>query len=165
VPIEDLRLLTVTYWGCDRAVNRGELVVNQDAAAAILRVMRALFKARFPIARMQLVDVYHGDDDRSTAADNTSAFNCRIVAGHPGVWSQHAYGRAIDINPLENPEVLSDGTVVPPAGVAYVDRSQRAKGMIVADGVVVRAFATVGWEWGGNWKSFQDYQHFSATGG
>jgi hypothetical protein len=165
VPLEDLRLLSVTYWGFDRAVHEGELVVNEDAVAAVLRVMRALFEARFPIARMRLVDAYHGVDDRSTASDNTSAFNCRIVAGHPGVWSQHAYGRAIDINPLENPEVLSDGTVVPPAGVAYVDRSKRAKGMILPGGVVVRAFADVGWGWGANWASFKDYQHFSATGG
>jgi hypothetical protein len=165
VPIGDLRLLTVSYWGFDRAVRQGELVVNRDASAAILRVMRALFDARFPIFRMELVDVYHGDDDRSTAADNTSAFNCRIVAGHPGVWSQHAYGRAIDINPLENPEVLSNGSVVPPAGARYVDRSIRAKGLIVQGGVVVRAFAAAGWGWGGNWTSFQDYQHFSATGG
>jgi hypothetical protein len=165
VPIEDLRLLNVTHWGFDRAVHGGELVVNEDAVAAILRVMRALFDARFPIAMMRLVDAYHGDDNRSTAADNTSAFNCRIVAGHPGVWSQHAYGRAIDINPLENPEVLGDGTVVPPAGAAYVDRSRRAKGMILSGGVVVRAFANVGWGWGGTWTSFKDYQHFSSTGG
>jgi hypothetical protein len=162
VPLEDLRLLTLTHWGFDGGVHRGELVVHKDQARAVQDVFRALFRARFPIKRMQLVDVYGGDDDRSMAANNTSGFNCRGVAGGSS-WSEHAYGRAIDINPIQNPEVR-DGRVSPPAGSRYLERSRRVRGLIRADDAVVRAFAAVGWGWGGYWTSLKDYQHFSATG-
>jgi len=123
---------------------------------------RALFKARFAIKRMQLVGVYGGDDDRSMAANNTSGFNCREAAGSSS-WSEHAYGRAVDINPIQNPDVR-DGRVSPPDGSRYLDRSRRARGVIRADDAVVRAFESIGWGWGGYWTSLKDYQHFSATG-
>jgi poly-gamma-glutamate synthesis protein (capsule biosynthesis protein) len=98
------------------------------------------------------------------AADNTSAFNCRTVADQER-WSAHAYGAAVDINPVENPYVV-DGSVRPPSGrrFAALDRSPGAKappGVIVADDVVVEAFREIGWEWGGTWTS-PDYQHFYA---
>lgn len=126
------------------------------------RVFRALFETRFPIERMELVDVYGADDDRSMAANNTSAFNCRTVEGSSS-WSEHSFGRAIDINPIQNPAV--DGSEVsPPGGSRFLDRSRRAKGLIRANDQVVRAFAAIGWGWGGYWTSFKDYQHFSATG-
>ncbi len=163
VAIEDLRLLSVDHWGFDGRVHRGELVVHRDQAGRVLHVMGQLFEARFPIERMQLVDVYGGDDDRSMAANNTSAFNCRSVSGRAGVWSQHSYGWAVDINPVQNPYV-SGGRVSPPAGAVYADRSLRRPGMIHAGDAVVRAFASIGWGWGGNWGSAKDYQHFSATG-
>lgn len=95
--------------------------------------------------------------------DNTSAFNCRTVAGTDH-WSEHAYGRAIDINPIENPYADSDGYVSPPEGAPYFDRSQRVKGLIHRGGPVIAAFAAVGWGWGGSWNWPKDYQHFSATG-
>ncbi len=163
MPIRDLRLLRLNHWGFDGLVRRGRLILHEDQAGGVLRAMRRIFHARFPIARMRLVDAYGGDDDRSMAANNTSGFNCRSVAGNPGVWSQHAYGRAVDINPVQNPYVVG-GTVRPPAGAAYVDRSRNARGMIHAGDVVVRAFAAIGWRWGGYWTSSKDYQHFSATG-
>ncbi|HEV7482911.1 MAG TPA: M15 family metallopeptidase [Solirubrobacterales bacterium] len=92
--------------------------------------MRALFRLHYPIRQMRLVDAYGAVDDRSMDADNTSAFNCRFVAGSGGVWSQHAYGRALDLNPLENPYVTESGCVSPPAGAPYADRSRHAKGLI-----------------------------------
>jgi D-alanyl-D-alanine carboxypeptidase len=164
VPIASLRLLELTYWGFDGAAHQGRLVVHRDAAAAILGVMEALYRERFPIRRMRLIDAYGGADRKSMAADNTSAFNCRFVAGRPGVWSQHAYGRAIDLNPIENPYVTGSGHVSPPAGKKFAKRSRRAPGMIHAGDAVVHAFAARGWEWGGNWPWPKDYQHFSATG-
>jgi poly-gamma-glutamate synthesis protein (capsule biosynthesis protein) len=164
VGFADLRLLTISHWGFDRKVRRGRLVVHREEARAMLRGMRSLFKLRFPIRRMRLVDAYGADDRTSMAADNTSAFNCRFVAGQQGVWSEHAYGRAIDVNPIENPYVTSSGYVSPPAGARYATRSQHAKGMIHRRGPVVAAFAAAGWEWGGNWPWPKDYQHFSATG-
>ena len=108
------------------------------------------------------LDAYGANDDRSMAADNTSAFNCRVVPGTRRL-SMHAYGRAIDVNPVENPYVHG-GLVEPPAGRAYLDRSRRRPGMAMQTGVLVRAFASVGWHWGGLWRSSKDYQHFSTTG-
>lgn len=162
VGLGDLRLVTLTHWGFDARPRRGRLIVHRDVAPAIVRVFRDLFAARYPIRRLRLVEAYGSDDDRSMAADNTSAFNCRLVEGSSS-WSEHAYGRAIDVNPLENPYVRG-GYVAPPGGRRYADRRQRKRGMIHRGGAAVRAFAAVGWEWGGDWSSLKDYQHFSARG-
>jgi hypothetical protein len=116
VGLGKLRLLEVSHWGFDRDAHRGELVVHERVAKRIVRVMRSLFERDFPIRRMKLIDAYAGDDHRSMDADNTSGFNCRFVAGSAGTWSQHAYGRAIDVNPIENPYVTPSGHVSPPAG-------------------------------------------------
>ena len=164
VGFAELRLLTVSHWGFDGQVHRGRLVVHRDSARGMLGVMRSLYRQRFPIRGMRLVDAYGADDHRSMAADNTSAFNCRYVAGSPGVWSEHAYGRAIDVNPIENPYVTGSGYVSPPAGAPYARRGDHRQGMIHRRGAVVTAFARIGWEWGGNWSGPVDYQHFSATG-
>jgi hypothetical protein len=163
VGFADLRLLTVAHWGFDGRIHRGRLVVHRDYARGMVGAMRKLFRLRYPIRQMRLVDAYGADDHRSMDADNTSAFNCRFVAGSPGVWSEHAYGRAIDLNPIENPYVTESGYVSPPAGARFADRDH-AKGVIHRGGPVVRAFAAIGWEWGGNWSWPKDYQHFSATG-
>jgi hypothetical protein len=162
VGLSDLRLVTVTYWGFDGRVHDGQLVLGRRHTTAVIRALSKLFAARFPIRRMRLVEAYGSNDDRSMAADNTSAFNCRRVEGSRS-WSEHAYGRAIDINPRENPSI-ENGKVSPPAGARFADRARRAKGMIHMGDAVVRAFAAVGWGWGGSWHSPQDYQHFSATG-
>jgi hypothetical protein len=157
-----LRRLDVSYWGFDRKRHVGSIVVRSSEATDVVSVFRKLFAARFPIRRLRLVEAYKGSDDASMAADNTSGFNCRRVPGS-GRWSAHAYGLAIDLNPLENPFV-HDGIVEPPAGRRYLDRSNRRRGMVVARDVVIRAFASIGWSWGGRWST-PDYQHFSATGG
>jgi hypothetical protein len=163
VGLGELRLLRVDHWGFDHRVHRGELVVHRNHARRILGVMERLFEARYPIQRLRLVDAYRADDDRSMAANNTSAFNCRPVSG-TNRWSEHAYGRAIDVNPLRNPYVTRSGRVSPPAGRPYANRSRRAAGMIHHGDAVVRAFAAAGWEWGGRWRGARDYQHFSSTG-
>jgi D-alanyl-D-alanine carboxypeptidase len=162
-PLKDLRLVTMTHWGFDGANHIGEMVLHRRVVDDVLTVFRTLFDARFPIRRMRLVDVYRGDDDRSMAADNTSAFNCRKVTGGSD-WSQHSYGWAIDINPVENPYVSRSGRILPPNGEKYADRSRRARGMIHRGDLVYRAFISIGWGWGGNWRSIKDYQHFSLTG-
>jgi hypothetical protein len=114
---------------------------------------------------MQPVSRYGGSDDRSMAADNTSAFNCRYaVAPGPKRWSVHAYGEAIDVNTVENP-YLEGGRVLPPAGKPFTDRHRARPGMAVPGGTLVRAFASVGWLWGGRWTASPDWQHFSRTGG
>jgi D-alanyl-D-alanine carboxypeptidase len=161
-PVE-LRLLRADHWGLDGRVHRGELIVHRDHARRILGVLKKLFQARYPIQRLRLVDAYRADDDRSMAANNTSGFNCRRVSGSSS-WSEHAFGRAIDLNPLRNPYVTRGGRVSPPAGRPYANRSRRAAGMIHAGDGVVRAFAAAGWRWGGYWSGSRDYQHFSSTG-
>ena len=161
-PVE-LRLLRADYWGFDKRAHQGELIVHRDHARRILVVLGKLFKARYPIQRLKLVDAYQADDDRSMAANNTSGFNCRRVSGSSS-WSEHAFGRAIDLNPLRNPYVTRGGRVSPPAGRPYANRARRAAGMIHANDVVVRAFAAAGWRWGGYWSGSRDYQHFSSTG-
>lgn len=164
VPLRRLRLIKTVFHGFDGDRHRGRLVVNKLAVGAIAHAFRAMWRSGFKIRRLKLVDHYGGSDRRSMRADNTSAFNCRTVAGTSS-WSQHAYGRAIDINPVENPYVASDGSVHPRKGRPYVDRSQHVKGMIRRRSRVVRAFRREGWGWGGNWTYSKDYQHFSSTGG
>ncbi|HEX7096414.1 MAG TPA: M15 family metallopeptidase [Acidimicrobiales bacterium] len=162
VPLEDLRLVTLSHWNDAGAVVRGELVVHADAADAIVAAFRRLYELRFPITRMELVDVYGGDDQASMRANNTSAFNCRTVAGTDR-WSEHAYGRAVDVNPLVNPWVRNNA-VDPPEGRPYADRRTRVPGGFYAGDPAVQAFLDVGWHWGGSWSGIKDYQHFSATG-
>ena len=160
-----LRRLRLRYWGFDRRPHVGVLIVNARAVSPLTRVFSRLYAARFPLRRLRPIDAYGGSDERSLAADNTAAFNCRYaVASGPKRWSSHAYGIAIDVNPVENPYLLG-GRVHPRAGRAYLDRSRVRRGMAVRGGVLVNAFASVGWSWGGRWTSSPDYQHFSATGG
>jgi hypothetical protein len=162
---DQLRRVTLSYWDFDGRPQTGAVVVHSDAADAIVTVFRRLFEQRFPIRRLETIDRFAGSDDASMAADNTSAFNCRLaVSAGPPQWSVHSFGRAIDVNPLENPYVFG-GDVLPPAGAAYVDRGDVRPGMAVSGGPLVDAFAAVGWPWGGRWAGSPDYQHFSANGG
>lgn len=162
VPVADLRLLQVTHLGFDGRPHLGEIVVHRAQASAVVEIFRQLYDARFPVQRMVTVEQYGSDDDRSMAANNTSAYNCRATTGGSG-FSEHAYGTALDINPVQNPYVRGT-TVLPEAGRAYLDRTDVRPGMVVADGVVVRAFTAAGWGWGGNFRTLKDYQHFSVSG-
>jgi hypothetical protein len=160
-----LRRVRLSYWGFDRRAHSGVLVVNVSAVGDVVRVFRRLYAARFPIRRLRPIDAYGGVDERSLAADNTAGFNCRYaVASGPRRWSVHAYGLAIDVDPVENP-YREGGRVHPRAGRVYLNRSRVRPGMAVRGGVLVRAFAAVGWKWGGRWTGSPDYQHFSKTGG
>jgi D-alanyl-D-alanine carboxypeptidase len=161
----DLRKLHVSYWGFDARPHEGTLVVHADVTTAVIGVFQRLYEQRFPIRRMDPIDTFGGSDPASMDADNTSGFNCRpAVTDGPPQWSVHAYGQAIDVNPVENP-YLQGGAVQPAAGSAYLDRADVRPGMAVPGGVLIDAFAAVGWQWGGRWDGTPDYQHFSATGG
>lgn len=162
VPPSRLRMLTLWYVGFDGARHTGHLVVSASAVSAVVRAFRTLDAKGFPVRSLRPVDDFGGSDDASMAADNTSGFNCRQAVGGPG-WSQHAYGLAIDVNPRENP-YLQGGKVLPPEGAVYVDRADVRPGMAVRGGTLVRAFAAVGWGWGGSWSRTPDYQHFSSNG-
>jgi poly-gamma-glutamate synthesis protein (capsule biosynthesis protein) len=154
------------YVGFDGRAHTGEMVVHEEYAERVAHVFGRLYDVGWPIRRMRLVDDYGGSDRRSMAADNTSGFNCRRVAGSRS-WSAHAFGAAIDLDPVQNPD-LSGPSVTPRAGrrFAGVDRSaaeHAPPGVVTADGPVVRAFARIGWVWGGTWTSGKDYQHFAAA--
>jgi hypothetical protein len=165
VALSQLSLLQLSYWGFDDRPHVGTMVVNKSVVPDVLKVFGSLYQQRFPIRQMQPEDAYGGSDPDSMAADNTSGFNCRnAVADGAPQWSVHAYGEAIDVNTVENPYVFG-GQVMPPAGAAYRNRSVVRPGMAVPGGVLVRAFAAVGWQWGGRWGNSPDYQHFSKTGG
>jgi hypothetical protein len=159
-----LRLIRLRYVGFDGKAHLGSIVVNAKVTTDVLAVFGFLYRQRFPIRQMKPIDAYHGNDNASMAADNTSGFNCRYaVTTGPKAWSVHAYGEAIDVNPVENP-YLEAGKVLPPAGAAYTNRSHARPGMATPTGVLVYAFEAAGWKWGGVWAS-PDYQHFSLTGG
>ena len=157
-------MLHLSYWGFDNQPHIGTMVIKSTVTADVLKIFSTLYAERFPILQMQPVDTYRGSDPASMAADNTSGFNCRYaVAAGPPQWSAHAYGEAIDVNPVENPYILG-GTVMPPVGASYLNRSTYRPGMAVAGGQLIAAFAGAGWQWGGRWSDHPDYQHFSRTG-
>ena len=163
VPLEQLRYLRLRHVGLDGAAHTGELVVRADVVDDVVAAFGRLYELRFPIEQMRLVADYGADDDASMRANNTSAFNCRTVAGTDR-WSNHAHGLAVDINPLRNPYVRGD-QVDPPEGAAYADRSNHRPGMLHAGTPEVAAWTDLGWDWGGSWSSGKDYQHVSANGG
>ncbi|MEX2274724.1 MAG: M15 family metallopeptidase [Actinomycetota bacterium] len=164
VQIEDLRTIGLTHWDFSGQVREGTIVVHESVADDVVSVFRALFDAAFPLERLGPIDAFDGDDDRSMAANNSCGFNGREIALTPGVWSQHASGLAIDLNPVQNPYVRRDGSVLPETGHRYLDRTQQEPGMIQPNDAVVRAFSAIGWGWGGDWEPNKDYQHFSANG-
>jgi hypothetical protein len=157
-PFESLCLLTLSHWSFAGTVQSGQLVVAADLGEEVLAIFGRLFEIGFPIERMEPVEAFDGDDNASMAANNTSAFNFRNVAG-TDVLSHHALGVAIDINPLLNPMVIG-GDIFPPAGARYVDREPLHPGMIARPGPVVEAFSARGWDWGGDWNHMKDFHHF-----
>lgn len=161
VGLDALRLVVLTHRGFDGRLHRGELVVHGDVAGELGRVFPRLQELDVPLERVERIERYGGDDDRSMAANNTSAFNCRTTTGGSS-WSEHAFGTAVDLNPVQNPYVRGD-TVLPEAGRDYLDRSDVRRGMLVGDGPAVAAFDDIGWSWGGRWES-PDYMHVSASG-
>jgi len=167
VALSDLRLLTVTHWGFDGREHTGQLVVNRDSARELATVFKKLHALEFPIRHLRLDDMYGPKRARPADGDISGSFHCRRAVPSPcgsgsGNWSNHAYGHAIDLNPNENPYV-GCGAVYDPRSRAYVDRSRLRKGMVTR--AVVRAFASIGWGWGGAWTGdTKDYMHFSTTG-
>jgi len=164
VGLEDLRYVRVSYLGFDGKTHRGELVVHKDVAKEVVAIFERLYAMGYPIRQMRLVSDFGGSDWQSIEADNTSAFNCRRATGS-GKWSRHAYGKAIDLNPLENPYISRSGRIAHKASYAYAARTKAsglpyAAAVIMPGDAVVRLFAMYGWRWGGTWRSVKDYQHF-----
>lgn len=155
---DDLRYLNISYWGFDDKRHEGEMIVHREVADDVIAIFKTLYDHKYPIAKMVLVDEYKADDNLSMADNNTSAFNYRVISGTTKL-SNHAYGLAIDINPIQNPYVK--GTIIEPSeGSNYLDRNIYQTGMILKDDVCYEAFTSKGWSWGGEWRSIKDYQHF-----
>jgi hypothetical protein len=169
VALSDLRLLTVSYAGFDGRRHTGRLIVNERAAVPLASVFHRLYRIRFPIRHMRLADVYGPRRSRPRDGDLSGAFECRQAVPSPctggrgtGTWSMHAYGLAVDLNPVENPYV-GCGQSRDPAAQSYRDRSRRRPGMVGRR--VVAAFGSIGWGWGGSWSgNTKDYMHFSSSG-
>lgn len=158
VKLEDLSYITVTHWGFDQQQHRGELIVHKEVGDEILEIFQELYEGKYPIEKMKLIDEYNADDNLSMEDNNTSAFCFRVIEGSQKI-SNHGYGVAIDINPIQNPYVKGN-RIVPLAGKDYVNREDVRKGMIIKGDLCYRAFTSRGWTWGGDWKSLKDYQHF-----
>lgn len=160
VALDDLRRVVMPFWGFDGMVHTGELLVNVDAVEVVTAGFAALYERRFPIEEMRIVAADELDAPPTGDGNNTTAFVCRPTRGATR-WSEHAYGRAVDINPFHNPYVKGD-VVLPELASVYTDRSTLRPGMLTDDDVA--AFDAGGWGWGGRWRSLQDHMHLSASG-
>ena len=159
---DQLAWLRLTFWGFDGRRHTGELLVNAAVADDLDLVFRRLWEARFPLEQVLIVRSIDEEAPPTGDGNGTGSFVCRAVTGGSG-FSQHAYGLAIDVNTFQNP-YRNDDVVLPELASSYLRRDQVRPGMITADGPVVAAFREIGWEWGGDWTSLKDYQHFSANG-
>ena len=157
---EQLRRVYVEHVGLDGQTHRGELIVHEDLVPEVIAIFEQLYRLGYPVEKIRTVDHYRGADDELSMEDNnTSAFNCRGIPG-TNRWSQHAYGRAIDLNPLLNPCIYAGGEFQPQNGAAYLNRSRTDPGLLHAADPAVHAFTDRGWRWAGFWRSPIDYQHF-----
>jgi hypothetical protein len=163
VAATDLRYVTVSFRGFDGLAHTGELLVNARAADALVTVFGKLFAEGYPIERMRVTSAAELNAPPTGDGNTTAAFACRPVRGQKA-WSQHAYGLAVDVNPFQNPYHKGD-VVLPELATSYLERGDVRAGMIRPDGPVVRAFASIGWQWGGDYRSLKDFMHFSANGG
>ncbi|MGV0836384.1 M15 family metallopeptidase [Mycolicibacterium thermoresistibile] len=157
---EQLRRVELDHIGFTGDTRRGELIVHADLVDEVIEIFQELHRLHFPIEKMRTVEHYpNADDDLSMRDNNTSAFNCRGIPGSDS-WSWHAYGRAVDINPLLNPYIPSSGAYEPQNAGPYLDRSRIDPGLLKDGDAAVRVFTDRGWRWGGHWRSPLDYQHF-----
>lgn len=163
VSLEELSYLTVSFVGFDAANHTGELLVNAAHGEGIVEVMRVLYETRFPIEEMRVITAAEIEAPPTGDWNSTTSFVCRPAVGRDSGWSMHAFGLALDINPFHNPYLRGE-VVVPELASAYTDRATFRPGMIESESPVVRAFADIGWEWGGNWQTAKDWMHFSENG-
>lgn len=164
VPLKDLRYLRVKHIDFRGNEMMGEIIVHKDVAREVTEIFEELYRMDYPIKKMKLVCDYNGNDWQSIESDNTSAFNCRNATGSRQ-WSKHAYGKAIDINPIENPYISRKGYISHKDSLIYRKRVHQTptyadKAILLKKDHVVQLFKKYGWEWGGDWVGVKDYQHF-----
>ena len=164
ISLSDLRIVNIKYLGFDDDIHFGDLIVHKDVAVEVSKIFEELFAISYPIRKIFPIEKYNGDDFESIEDDNTSAFNCR-KAERSNKYSKHSYGKAIDINPLENPYVYKDGTTSHKDSIKYLTRvenndSIENKAVLTSSSKAVQIFKKYGWKWGGDWKNIKDYQHY-----
>ena len=165
VSLEDLRYLRLKTINFKGKEVMGELIVHKDVSVEMTEIFESLYYMGYPIYKMKLVSDYKGNDWKSIESGNTSAFNCRNATGSKK-WSKHSYGKAIDINPIENPYIARSGRISHKASLKYKKRVHQKntyadKAVLVKDDSVINIFKHYGWAWGGAWSGVKDYQHFS----
>lgn len=158
VDINGLSYLKITYFGFDEKSHIGEMIVNKDIAQEVLDIFREVYRKKYPIEKIKLIDEYCADDEKSMENNNTSAFCYRTIS-NTNKLSIHSLGKAIDVNPLYNPCVVKN-SVFPAKGKQFANRSIVRKGTIQKSDALYNAFVKRGWSWGGNWRNKKDYQHF-----
>jgi len=164
----DLRYIRLTHKNFYRSERIGEIIVHKDVADEVVEIFRELYDIGYPIRQMRLVSDFKGSDWRSIEADNTSAFNCRNVSIGRKKWSKHAYGLAVDINPIENPFVNKRGHIAHQASYHFKKRKHKSntfsdRAMLLKHDKAVKIFEAHGWKWGGDFSPYKDYQHFAKT--
>ncbi len=165
VHLNDLRYIRLTYRDFNGRDARGEMIVHKDVASEVTQIFKELYEIGYPIRKMKLVSDYKGSDWQSIEADNTSAFNCRKATGSRH-WSKHSYGKAIDLNSIENPYISRSGHISHKASQQYRKRVHKNhtaadKAVLLKSDKAVHIFKKYGWKWGGDWSGVKDYQHFS----
>lgn len=165
ISLKDLRYLNLDYIDFKAQVKTGELIVHKSVAIEIVDIFKTLYNIEYPIERMELVSNYNGNDWDSIEANNTSAYNCRFVGGTKK-WSRHTYGKAIDINPIQNPYISKKGKISHKESLKHRKREHKDlsnpkdKAMILKNDEITKKFKSYGWIWGGDWITIKDYQHF-----
>ena len=164
--LQDLRYLRIKYLNFEGETKLGEMIVHKKVADEVVDIFHELYNIGYPIHKMKLVSDYKGNDWQSIEADNTSAFNCRNATGSKK-WSKHSYGKAIDINPIENPYISKSGRISHTASLKYRRREHQKNihpenwALLLKNDEVTKTFKRYGWKWGGDWRGVKDYQHFS----
>ena len=163
VPLDDLRYVVLQYVDFNNDSQTGEMIVNKAIAQDVVEIFYELFVNGYQIESIKLVDEFGGDDTASMLANNTSSYNYRVVEGTTRL-SNHALGRAIDLNPFYNPYITynKDGStnISPVGSEAYADRTISFPYKIDENDLAYKLFKAHGFTWGGNWNSCKDYQHF-----
>ena len=164
VPLDDLRIINIKYLGFDEAISYGDLIVHKDVAFEVSEIFEELFKINYPIQQITPIEKYKGDDFESIEANNTSAFNCRKAEASKK-YSKHSFGKAIDINPIQNPYIYPNGTSSHKASKEFIKRvsindTVQSRALLLPNSEAVMIFKKYGWKWGGDWKNIKDYQHF-----
>jgi len=165
VHLSNLRYLRIKHLDFNGNTRMGELIVHKNVAGQVVRIFDELYDIGYPIHKMKLVSDYRGSDWQSIEADNTSAFNCRKATGSKK-WSKHSYGKAIDLNSIENPYISRKGRIVHKASLKYKKRVHKNntyadRAVLLKTDKATKIFKKYGWKWGGDWSGVKDYQHFS----